>query len=359
MMSAPFTSASDDQLWQRSCGGDREAFGQIVERYQSLICSLAYSACGNLARSEDLGQETFITAWQALKELREPSKLRAWLCGIVRNLAANAIRREQRRGGAAESLNIAAEVTAAAADPAIQAITNEESSLLWRSLAGLTENYREPLVLYYRQGQSISEVAQSLNLSEDVVKQRLSRGRAMLRDELAGVVETTLTRTRPSRAFTVAVVAALPALAPSGAKAGVVSSAAASTAAAAAKPLLAAFGKAAFIGPAIGLLTSLVSVRAAASTARSSEERACIYRHSLYAIAFCSTMSIALAVALSQVGKGLPESPIGIVLGVLVWVAVLVAIILWISSRMRRRVMRIREATGTNDAARAIPSRKS
>ena len=100
---------SDEQLWHRSREGDREAFSSIVERYQSLICSLAYSACGNLARSEDLAQETFIAAWQNLGELREPSSLRAWLCGIVRNLAANAVRREQRRGGTPTSLDSAHE----------------------------------------------------------------------------------------------------------------------------------------------------------------------------------------------------------------------------------------------------------
>jgi DNA-directed RNA polymerase specialized sigma24 family protein len=56
------TMMSDDQLWQRSVAGDREAFRQIVERYPSLVCSLAYSASGNLSRSEDLAQDTFVTA---------------------------------------------------------------------------------------------------------------------------------------------------------------------------------------------------------------------------------------------------------------------------------------------------------
>src|SRR5262245_64898073 len=85
----PLTAVYDSQLWQRSGEGDREAFGRIVERYQSLICSLAYSACGNLGASEDLAQETFLAAWRKLGELREPARLRAWLCGIVRNLAAS------------------------------------------------------------------------------------------------------------------------------------------------------------------------------------------------------------------------------------------------------------------------------
>ena len=56
LMDSP--AASDEQLWQLSRAGDREAFGRIVERYQSLICSLAFSACGSLASSEDLAQET-------------------------------------------------------------------------------------------------------------------------------------------------------------------------------------------------------------------------------------------------------------------------------------------------------------
>src|SRR5262245_64831858 len=133
MRTVPLTAMSDDQLCQRSRERDREAFGQIVERYQSLICSLAYSACGNLAQSEDLGQETFIAAWQQLAELREPGKLRTWLCGIVRNLAANARRREQRRGGPAGSLSALAEPAGSDADPAAQAVTQEQANLLWRT----------------------------------------------------------------------------------------------------------------------------------------------------------------------------------------------------------------------------------
>ncbi|HJZ90910.1 MAG TPA: RNA polymerase sigma factor, partial [Gemmataceae bacterium] len=170
MSTTPLAEMSDGQLWQRSRTGDREAFGQVVERYQSLVCSLAYSSCGNLAESEDLGQAAFLAAWQQLAEVREADKLRAWLCGIVRNLAANARRREQRRGGSARSLNSVVEPAGPDADPAAQAVTQEEATLLWRTLAGLPETYREPLVLFYRQGQSVAEVARSLDLAEEAVK---------------------------------------------------------------------------------------------------------------------------------------------------------------------------------------------
>src|SRR5205807_100541 len=49
---------TDTDLVTQSLDGDRDAFGQIVSRYQSLICSLAYSATGNLGQSQDLAQET-------------------------------------------------------------------------------------------------------------------------------------------------------------------------------------------------------------------------------------------------------------------------------------------------------------
>jgi len=75
---------TDADLASESLVGNRDAFGQIVARYQSLVCSLAYSATGCLGQSEDLAQETFFTAWKHLGELREPGMLRSWLCGIAR-----------------------------------------------------------------------------------------------------------------------------------------------------------------------------------------------------------------------------------------------------------------------------------
>src|ERR1035441_5540515 len=85
-MMMPEMRASDADLVQWGLAGDREAFGRVVERYQSLICALAYSATGSLSRSEDLAQETFLIAWKQLRQLREPDKLRSWLCSIARSV---------------------------------------------------------------------------------------------------------------------------------------------------------------------------------------------------------------------------------------------------------------------------------
>jgi DNA-directed RNA polymerase specialized sigma24 family protein len=68
---------NDAQLVAECLAGNREAFGRIVERHQTLVCSLAYSATGSLTQSEDLAQQTFVIAWRQLRDLREPPKLRA------------------------------------------------------------------------------------------------------------------------------------------------------------------------------------------------------------------------------------------------------------------------------------------
>src|SRR3954462_613947 len=90
------TDLRDAELVALSLAGDRDAFGRIVTRYQTLLCSLAYSATGSLSQSEDLAQETFVTAWKQLADLREPEKLRSWLCRISRNLTYDALRRQGR-----------------------------------------------------------------------------------------------------------------------------------------------------------------------------------------------------------------------------------------------------------------------
>ncbi|HEV2436279.1 MAG TPA: sigma-70 family RNA polymerase sigma factor, partial [Verrucomicrobiae bacterium] len=202
---------SDASLVELSLGGDRDAFGRIVDRYQSAICALAYSACGNVGRSEDIAQDIFITAWRRLGTLQEPARFRAWLYGIARNLIHNAFRQHTRNPLAdAKLLEEGTEAAAAADEPDEQAISKEEETILWRVLSGLPEVYREPMVLFYRQNESIPQVAGVLEISEEAVRQRLSRGRALLNERVTKLVQSGLRRSGPADTFVVAVIAALP-----------------------------------------------------------------------------------------------------------------------------------------------------
>ncbi len=97
-------------------------------------------------------------------------------------------------------------------DPADQSLAREEFELIDRMLHALPSHYREPLVLFYREQQSVARVAELLDLSPDTIKQRLSRGRDLLRSEVEAILEQGLLSTSPGNSFTMGVLAALPVL---------------------------------------------------------------------------------------------------------------------------------------------------
>jgi RNA polymerase sigma factor (sigma-70 family) len=290
------TANNDAELVGASLSGNRDAFGQIVSRYQSLVCSLAFSATGSLSQSEDLAQETFVTAWQQLGHLREREKLRAWLCGIARNLINNFLRKQGREPShQAETLEEISESRSPGPLPAEQAISNEELAILWRSLEKIPEIYREPLVLFYREHQSIETVAQNLELTGDTVKQRLSRGRKLLHEQVLVFVEGALEKTNPGKVFTLGVLAALPALTIS-AKAATLGAAAKGGATAKAAGAMGLFG--AILSPLVIIYGNYASYRMSLDEAHSDEERGHIKKLFRNALLLALIISAVLAVPL-------------------------------------------------------------
>jgi RNA polymerase sigma factor (sigma-70 family) len=213
---------ADAELVADALAGNRDAFAEIVSRYQTLVCSLAYSTTGDLARSEDLAQDTFIAVWRQLAELREPGKLRAWVCGIARHRIQDSIRsRYHEPTYKAQSLNVIETAPAPEGQPSDHAVSKDEAAIVWRALEQIPESFREPLILYHRENQSVAQVAVLLDLSEDAVKQRLVRGRKLLKTEVEAIVDGTLRRTAPGPVFTANVMLALPTSGAMAAKAAV------------------------------------------------------------------------------------------------------------------------------------------
>jgi RNA polymerase sigma factor (sigma-70 family) len=218
-------SASDAELVHATRRGDKRAFVEIVARHQAMVCGIALGILGDFAASEDAGQEAFLTAWRKFHELREPERLRGWLGQIARNAALGHLRRRHGHDALIESL----ELVDQSPTPDEVTANEEEAGLVRESLAKLPEMYRLPLILFYREGQSVRAVAEALGISEDAVKQRLARGREMLRDRMSGLIETVLTRTGPTAVFTMAIAAAIGALAAPAVVAGTIFAAASST----------------------------------------------------------------------------------------------------------------------------------
>ncbi|MBN2588986.1 MAG: sigma-70 family RNA polymerase sigma factor [Sedimentisphaerales bacterium] len=299
------TFTNEIDLLNASLSGNKEAFGTIVENYQSLVCSITYSATGDFAKSEELAQETFIQAWKELKQLKDLGKFRAWLCTITRNLLRQSIRKQSKDViDSAQPIENAAASETSKTQPDQIAISKEQQTVIWQALQEIPETYREPMVLFYREEQSIKQVAAQLELSAEVTKQRLSRGRKLLKAEMSTLVEDILGKTSPKKAFTIAVVAALPALTPQVASAAILSVAAKGSAAAKFAAYLSVIG--AFLGPLLGLLGSIIGTKANIDDSKSLREYEFMKKRAYFTLLFIFIgLTIILILNLTNPGSGI------------------------------------------------------
>ena len=146
------------RLLQSCVNGENKAFGAIVEKYKSYICAITFSATGDVKKSEELAQETFINAWKNLAQLNDFSKFQSWLASIARNVVKNFIRTQKRDVlQNAVPLDEVGEEGIQVGGLSEDSTTQEQLAVVGRALAGIPEMYREPLVLFYRQQQSIKQ----------------------------------------------------------------------------------------------------------------------------------------------------------------------------------------------------------
>lgn len=165
---------------------DVAAFTELVRSHQAAVAAVAYAIVRDRELAHDLAQEAFVTAWRKRDELRDPARAGAWLCGIVRFVARDHRRGERRRRALREQhLETSPAMPPAPVSPLERAIAREDDALVAAVVEDLPESYREPLLLHYVAGCSVAEIAAAMALGEDAVKQRLSRGRAAMRDSLA------------------------------------------------------------------------------------------------------------------------------------------------------------------------------
>src|SRR5690606_2011154 len=140
------------------------------------------------------------------------------LCGILRFKVSRFRRKEAKQpvkdAGELDELDVQSGEHLEQTKLEDEAISTQEEALLWQALENMPETYREPLILFYREQRSVEFVASQLDLSEDTVKQRLSRGRKLLQKAMVTFVEDTLTKSKQGTAFTLAVMLVINSISP-------------------------------------------------------------------------------------------------------------------------------------------------
>lgn len=172
---------------ERAAGGDRGAFTQLMEHYQSACYGLAWRLLGNEDQAADATQEAFVHAYRAIATYRG-GIFRSWLLRITANASYDILRRAQRRP--ASPLPDPAEgepdlADASAANPVREAARSELYRHLEVALKRLPEDQRTAVVLCDVYGMDYSEVASMTDSALGTVKSRIHRGRLRLRELLA------------------------------------------------------------------------------------------------------------------------------------------------------------------------------
>lgn len=177
---ASVSFARDAGLLARSAKGDAKAFREIVALHLPICLAIARRVLRDNAEAEDVAQDALVRLWRNAATLElGPGGLRPWLRRVVFNLSIDRTR-SSRRTSVVEDVPEAAEP----ASQLRQISERELSARVQKALDGLPERQRVALTLFHFEGLSQSEIAATLEISDEAVESLLARARRALKSEL-------------------------------------------------------------------------------------------------------------------------------------------------------------------------------
>ena len=184
--SAP-SERSDAEIVLQVLDGDTAVFELLMRRHNERIYRAARAITRDDREAEDVMQQAYVNAYSNLRQFQGRAHFATWLTTIAVNEALARVRRRGRYETLDdESAKLESISVSASPDPERQAFATELRDLLEWAIDELPDGAREVFMLREVEGLSTAETAASLNVSEDVVKTRLSRARAALRSVLLG-----------------------------------------------------------------------------------------------------------------------------------------------------------------------------
>ena len=189
---------ADEATWARAAaGGDKGAFGRLVERHKTSVYGLCWRLLGQQGGSEearDAAQEAFVRAYTSIASFDPRQPFAAWVMRIARNHCIDLLRRRrptlslvpEARGEEAAGPGVAHDL----ADPFVKsgeaAVQEREAQRdLDEAVAGLPARYREVIALYHVQHKSYAEIAETLDVPMGTVMTWLHRARKELKARLS------------------------------------------------------------------------------------------------------------------------------------------------------------------------------
>ena len=168
------TERSDDDLVREVLTGNREAYADLVRRYERQVHAVVWAIVRNHQIAEDMAQEAFIKAYGKLATLREQGKFGAWLLLIARRTATDFVRNKDR-------LVIVPTVREIPASPSP---AEEDATVVLSALTRIPDREQQVLFLRYFDDLAVADIAHILGCPVGTVTKSISRALSRLRDYL-------------------------------------------------------------------------------------------------------------------------------------------------------------------------------
>ncbi len=179
-------TASVTQLVQAAQAGRREAFGELFQRFERHVFSVALRRLRDYDEAQELCQDVFIQAMQKINQLREPEAFVSWVRSIAHRMAINRIvRRPPTAALTPEALDSACVEDET---PLTMALAGERRAQLRAGLSRLRDLDRKTLEAFYVQGQSLVEMSDQFDAPLGTIKRRLHVARKRLAKQMDGLV---------------------------------------------------------------------------------------------------------------------------------------------------------------------------
>jgi RNA polymerase sigma-70 factor (ECF subfamily) len=179
---------SDEEVVRRVLAGETPLFEILMRRYNQRLYRAALAILGNEAEAEDVLQDAYVRAYQHLRQFAGRAQFSTWLTRIAVHEALARVRRQKRAVSLDEPTPggdpLMSTFAATEPSPEQQVSQAELGRVLETAILAIPEKYRAVLMLRDVENMSTAEVAGTLGLTEENVKVRLHRARALVRKEL-------------------------------------------------------------------------------------------------------------------------------------------------------------------------------
>ena len=163
--------------------GDHEAFAEFVDKYKEMVFLCCRTLGLNEDETEDAASETFLAAYKSIRQYRGQAELSTWLWSIAYRQAVNYLRKNRKEQLLTEPYTQIANNKNAGTLARLE--SKERAEFVWRAVERLPRVWAVAIILYYREGKSIAEIAKIMQKQKNTIKTYLFRGRKRLKELLA------------------------------------------------------------------------------------------------------------------------------------------------------------------------------